>query len=91
MNGYIIALDQGTTSSRSIVFDQKGNIICQRWFDSDGNPVLNENEFAIQRNEYDAAGMIIRRQYYSESDAPVLIKDGYFSCDYEYDQNGNGK
>ena len=27
MNGYIIALDQGTTSSRSIVFDQKGNIV----------------------------------------------------------------
>ena len=27
MNGYIIALDQGTTSSRSIVFDQAGNIV----------------------------------------------------------------
>ena len=27
MNGYIIALDQGTTSSRSIVFDQSGNIV----------------------------------------------------------------
>ncbi|MBQ9044778.1 MAG: glycerol kinase GlpK [Oscillospiraceae bacterium] len=27
MNGYIIALDQGTTSSRSIVFDQGGNIV----------------------------------------------------------------
>lgn len=27
MNGYIIALDQGTTSSRSIVFDKSGNIV----------------------------------------------------------------
>ena len=27
MNGYIIALDQGTTSSRSIVFDHSGNIV----------------------------------------------------------------
>ena len=27
MNGYIIALDQGTTSSRSIIFDSKGNIV----------------------------------------------------------------
>ena len=25
MNGYVIALDQGTTSSRSIIFDSKGN------------------------------------------------------------------
>lgn len=27
MNGYIIALDQGTTSSRSIIFDNVGNIV----------------------------------------------------------------
>ena len=27
MNGYIIALDQGTTSSRSIIFDAQGNIV----------------------------------------------------------------
>ncbi len=27
MNGYIIALDQGTTSSRAIVFDSSGNIV----------------------------------------------------------------
>lgn len=28
MSQYILALDQGTTSSRAIVFDKKGNIIC---------------------------------------------------------------
>ena len=27
MNGYIMALDQGTTSSRSIIFDKGGNIV----------------------------------------------------------------
>ena len=27
MNGYVIALDQGTTSSRAIVFDRGGNIV----------------------------------------------------------------
>ena len=27
MNGYVIALDQGTTSSRSIIFDASGNIV----------------------------------------------------------------
>ncbi len=29
MEGYVIALDQGTTSSRAIVFDRKGNIVSQ--------------------------------------------------------------
>ena len=29
MQGYVIALDQGTTSSRAIVFDRKGNIVSQ--------------------------------------------------------------
>ena len=27
MNGYVIALDQGTTSSRAILFDRQGNLI----------------------------------------------------------------
>ena len=27
MNGYVIALDQGTTSSRAILFDAAGNIV----------------------------------------------------------------
>ncbi len=29
MNGYVIALDQGTTSSRAIIFDRQGNILSQ--------------------------------------------------------------
>ena len=29
MKGYVIALDQGTTSSRAIIFDQRGNIVSQ--------------------------------------------------------------
>ena len=29
MGKYIMALDQGTTSSRTILFDKGGNIICQ--------------------------------------------------------------
>ena len=29
MAKYIMALDQGTTSSRAIIFDKAGNIICK--------------------------------------------------------------
>ena len=29
MAQYVMALDQGTTSSRAIIFDKKGNIICK--------------------------------------------------------------
>ena len=29
MHGYVIALDQGTTSSRAIIFDREGNIVVQ--------------------------------------------------------------
>ena len=31
MNGYVIALDQGTTSSRAIVFDRSGSIPLRRF------------------------------------------------------------
>ena len=27
MNGYVLAVDQGTTSSRAIIFDKSGNIV----------------------------------------------------------------
>ena len=33
MKKYIMALDQGTTSSRCILFDKKGNICCLRQTD----------------------------------------------------------
>jgi len=48
---YILALDQGTTSSRAIVFDKKGSIICSAqkefkqiypeagWVEHDGNEI----------------------------------------------------
>ena len=29
MARYVLALDQGTTSSRAIIFDKKGNIVCK--------------------------------------------------------------
>ena len=29
MQSYVIALDQGTTSSRAIIFDREGNIVSQ--------------------------------------------------------------
>ena len=27
MNGYVLAVDQGTTSSRAIIFDKSGDIV----------------------------------------------------------------
>ena len=33
MKKYILALDQGTTSSRTIVFDKKGNIVSKAQYE----------------------------------------------------------
>ena len=33
MKKYVLALDQGTTSSRTIVFDKKGRIVCKAQYE----------------------------------------------------------
>lgn len=59
MNGYVIALDQGTTSSRAIIFDREGNIVSQAqypfeqhypepgWVEHDPMDILNTQIHAL--------------------------------------------
>ena len=59
MNGYVIALDQGTTSSRAIIFDREGSIVAQAqypfeqhypqpgWVEHDPMDILNTQIHAL--------------------------------------------
>lgn len=60
MGKYIMALDQGTTSSRTILFDKKGDIVCQAnkefeqifprsgWVEHDPEEIWNTQLFTMQ-------------------------------------------
>ena len=58
-NGYILSIDQGTTSSRAALISQDGNIICQKniefkqyfpgngWVEHNPNDILKSNTKCI--------------------------------------------
>ena len=68
MKGYVIALDQGTTSSRAIVFDAAGNIAAMaqhpfqqiyprpRWVEHDPMVIL-ASQFEALREAFEKSGL----------------------------------
>ena len=56
MKKYIIAIDQGTTSSRTIIFDKEGNIVSQSQREI---PMIYEHENYVEQNAYDIWGTVL--------------------------------
>ncbi len=50
MKPYVLAIDQGTTSSRSILFDQQGNIVATSQREIE---MIYDHENAVEQNAYD--------------------------------------
>ena len=72
MNGYVIALDQGTTSSRAIIFDQQGNIVSQaqypftQYYPSQGK--VEHDPMEILQSQFHALGAAFERSGLSAAD-----------------------
>jgi glycerol kinase len=70
MNQYILALDQGTTSSRAIIFDKKGSIVsvAQKeftqyfpqpgWVEHDANEIWS-TQFSVAIEAITKAGLSV--------------------------------
>ena len=56
MKKYIIAIDQGTTSSRTIIFDKQGNIVSQSQREI---PMIYKQENYVEQNAYDIWGTVL--------------------------------
>ena len=68
MNGYVLAVDQGTTSSRAILFDRSGNIVARAqypitqyyptpgWVEHDPMEILS-TEFLAMAEVYERSGL----------------------------------
>ena len=72
MNGYVIALDQGTTSSRAIIFDREGNIVSQAQYPFEQHyprPGWVEHDpMDILATQYHALGAAFERSGLSAAD-----------------------
>ena len=86
MNTYVLALDQGTTSTRSMVFDHRGRIVAaaQRAKQiKDGSPPLVEtsarNPLTIALSEIAQGKVIVQRVQEAEEDVNTGTLDQYFA------------
>lgn len=48
----------------------------------------NDDNYAIQKNEYDHKGNMVKCYYYGTNEKPVCCKEGWASSSYEYDYAG---
>ena len=69
---YVIAIDQGTTSSRTIVFDKDGNIISQAQREID---MIYRNENAVEQRAYDIWRTVLNTLAESLLSAEILPEE----------------
>ena len=76
MSGYVIALDQGTTSSRAIIFDKEGNIVSQAQYPFEQHypqPGWVEHDpMEILSSQYHALGAAFEKSGISGADIAAI-------------------
>ena len=66
-----------------------GLVIEERYFDTEGLPMLSFKGYATVRREYNEAKKIIREEYYDEDGKPAVLAAGHVAIEQEYDSEGN--
>ena len=70
--------------------DEAGNVIAERYFDTEGKPVVAVNGFASVVKTYDEAKRVTSEQYFGTDGEPLLVeKTGYAGIERDYDEAGN--
>lgn len=62
----------------------------ERFLDSSSELVLNEDGYALEKDEYNEKDQLICKSYYGTEEEPVFVgKFGYSKIIYAYDEDGN--
>ena len=77
---------EGTdVSEQRYEYDIDGNIVCQSFFDANGN-LTEKNGYAIEKREFDDKGNVVKFSYFDAQNVPVK---GSAEFIFEYDEQGN--
>ncbi len=82
-----MATQQGVAGYR-LTYDKHGRLSTLTYINREGQPTLNEEQWAELRLEYDDNGNITKKAYYGADETPCLF-EGYASVSYKYDDRGN--
>ena len=93
-------IDEGLIALERISHDCYGNVVGQRFFDTEGNPCYGTANYSIRIIELDDRGLWKSEKTFSPDSVPVVNSQGYAvqECDYDgkgrvkavrnYDENG---
>lgn len=70
------------------VMDNEGHVLVMEYRDEKGNPVINEEGYAIKRYQYDDQKRKTGESYFDSDDMPCMNNSGYASVRYTY---GSGR
>jgi hypothetical protein len=68
-------------------YNEKGKVIYESYFDTNGKAILNQSGYAAIRYKYDDYGNTIRADYFGIDGQPVRSKDGYAGWTAKYNEN----
>lgn len=78
----------GLYSSRELVYNNKGAIIGEKYFDTQGYPCIRELGYAECRREFDSKNRLIREAYFDTEGEPIVSQAGYAAYIQEWDSSG---
>ncbi len=84
------ALNSHNVHRYEYIYNSRNQLVEERHYGKDGNLIiLKPSNWAIQKNEYNDRGDIIKRSYYGIDKKPCKIDEGWSSATYEHDPFGN--
>ena len=69
-------------------FDERGNTLCERTYDANGEKIACEAGYDELQQEFNDKNWAIQIEYFLNS-KPVLLENGYAAIEREYDETGN--
>lgn len=68
------------------LLDSDRHLLEERFLDASSKLVLNENGYAVEKDEYSDNGQQISRSYYDDQEEPALLADGYHTVKSTFDE-----
>ena len=69
-------------------YDKMGNINREKYYDQNGQPIRNNEGYAIVYREYDAYNRVEYEKFYDTDGFAIMLPDGAVSYRYEYNDDG---
>ncbi|NLD62116.1 hypothetical protein GX645_06645 [Candidatus Sumerlaeota bacterium] len=68
-------------------YDENGNVVCFRFFDTEGKPCMTDGKMSIMRRTYNTKGKVTEVTYYDVNNKPCEDKNGITKLVHVYNDD----